>query len=148
MNKCDFNEKFMREAYQTALTSIGEVPVGAVIVMDGKIIAKSANLKEKGNTPCLHAEIAAITDACKKTNNWRLDNTAIYVTLDPCPMCAAAILYARIPYVYFGAYDSLYGAFGSALNMPDFINFYPEIKGGIMEKECSELLKAYFKERR
>jgi len=138
----------MREAYNTAQASQGEVPVGAVIVKDGKIIAKSFNLKEKENNPCLHAEIAAISEACKKLGSWRLEDTTIYVTLEPCPMCATAILYARIPYVYFGAYDSLYGAFGSALNMQDYINFYPQIKGGIMEKECSELLKSYFQLRR
>jgi len=148
MNDNNFKIEFMNEAFQTAKTSIGEVPVGAVIVKNGKIIAKSTNLKETENNPCLHAEIAAITEACKKLNTWRLEDTSIYVTLEPCPMCAAAILYARIPYVYFGAYDSLYGAFGSALNMQDYINFYPQIKGGIMEKECSELLKEYFQARR
>lgn len=148
MTDNNLKTEFMDEAFQTAKTSIGEVPVGAVLVKGGKIIAKSANLKETENNPCLHAEIAAITEACKVLNTWRLDDTSIYITLEPCPMCAAAILYARIPYVYFGAYDSLYGAFGSALNMQDYINFYPQIKGGIMEKECSELLKEYFQARR
>ncbi len=144
----NFKTEFMLEAYRTAQSSVNEVPVGAVIVKGGKIIAKSGNLKETENNPCMHAEIAAITEACKNLKSWRLDDTSIYVTLEPCPMCAAAILYARIPNVYFGAYDSLYGAFGSALNMQEYINFYPKVKGGIMEKECSELLKEYFQSRR
>src|SRR5574344_1184885 len=112
--------EFMNDAIQEALKSDGEIPVGAVIVKDGKIISRAFNTREKDDDISSHAEILAIRLAEKALNNWRLDDCEMYVTLEPCPMCAWAILQARIKTVYFGAYDSMYGAFGSAMNLRDF----------------------------
>ena len=125
-----------------------DVPVGALIVKDNEIIAQAHNLKEAQNDPAAHAEILAIREAAGRLGSWRLDNTSIYITLEPCPMCACAILYSRIPNVYFGSYDPLYGAFGSALDMTDFIKFYPSVKGGIQEEKCRKLLQSFFKGQR
>ena len=146
MENIDIN--FMKTALEEAKKSGEDVPVGAVLVCEGEIIAKAHNRKEQENNPTAHAEILVINEASKKLQNWRLDNTVLYVTLEPCPMCAAAILYARIPKVVFGAYDSLYGAFGSTMNMADLIKFSPEIIGGILEEDCSKLLKDFFKNKR
>ena len=142
------HKKFMKTAFEEAKKSGKDLPIGAVLVKDGKIIAKAHNKKELNNDPTGHAEIIVIKEAAKKFNSWRLDGTTLYVTLEPCPMCASAVLYSRIPEIVFGAYDLLYGAFGSVLNMTDYINYTPKITGGILEKECSELLKQFFKEKR
>lgn len=145
---CNIHDQYMQAALEEAMKSSRDVPVGAVIVRDGKIIARASNRKEIENDPTAHAEMVVIREAANITGNWRLDNTSIYVTLEPCPMCAAAILYSRIPNVYFGAYDSLYGAFGSAINMTDFIQFKPRITGGIQEESCRKLLKDFFEKQR
>lgn len=140
--------KFMNTAIEEAEKSGNDIPVGAVIVYNDKIIAKAHNQKELENDATSHAEILVIKEASKKIKNWRLNNTVLYVTLEPCPMCAAAILYSRIPKIVFGAYDPLYGAFGSTMNMCDLIKFNPEIKGGILEENCSTLIKNFFKKQR
>lgn len=123
-----------------------EVPVGAVITQNGKIISTGRNRREKSKNALLHAEIDAINNACKKLGGWRLWSCEIYVTLEPCPMCAGAIINAHIPKVFFGAYDFKNGACGTITNLFEMpFNFKPECLGGIMEEECSELLKSFFK---
>lgn len=149
MNKtCDKHNRHMLLAIEEAKKSEKDVPVGVIIVQDDKIIAKAHNTKELTNDPTAHAEILAIKQAANMIGEWRLDNTIMYVTLEPCPMCAAAILYSRIPQVFFGAYDSLYGAFGSVINMTDLIKPVPKITGGIHEEKCCKLLKEFFEEQR
>lgn len=127
-----------------------EVPVGAVIVLDGKVIAKGYNKREKTQNALLHAEIVAIDKACKKLKSWRLENCEMYVTLEPCSMCAGAIINSRIKVVYFGAYDPKSGACGSVVNLlkNKSFNHNPQVLGGIMEKECGELLTNFFKNKR
>jgi len=137
--------EFMQFAIEEAHKSNGDIPVGAVIVKDGKIIASACNTKEKDNDVTSHAEILAIRKAEKLSNNWRLDDCKLYVTLEPCPMCGWAILQARIKSVYFGSYDVNYGAFSSKIDLRTLLpgqnlNVY----GGIMEAECDELLLKFF----
>ncbi len=140
--------KYMRRALTLAQNckNEGEVPVGAVIVKNGEIIAEGVNRRESNKNALCHAEIEAIDRACKTLGGWRLSGCDLYVTLEPCPMCAGAIINSRIKTVYFGAYDSKAGSFGSVedfsrLNYPH----KPEIIGGVMEKECEELLSDFFK---
>ncbi|MEE0914276.1 MAG: nucleoside deaminase [Ruminococcus sp.] len=147
----NFNIKFMEEAYKMALEAFdeGEVPVGAVIVRNGEIVATGRNRREKSKNALLHAEIDAINNACNTLGGWRLWNCEIYITLEPCPMCAGAIINAHIPEVYFGAYDFKNGSCGTITNLFEMpYNFKPNCTGGIMEKECSELLKSFFKKLR
>lgn len=123
----------------------GEVPVGAVVVCEGKIISKAFNTRETGKNALYHAECKAIDQACKTLGGWRLHKCDIYVTLEPCPMCAGAIVNARIKRVVFGAKDSKAGAFGSVFNINDLpLNHKVECVGGICEKECSKLLSDFF----
>ncbi len=138
------HQKYLKIALEEAKKSGKDVPVGAVLVRNNEIISKAHNTKESVNDPAAHAEMLVIKQASQKLNSWRLDNTILYVTLEPCPMCASAILYSRVPEIVFGASDQLYGAFGSALNMSDYIKFYPKITRGILEQECSELLRQFF----
>ena len=125
----------------------GEVPVGAVIVKDDNVIAKTHNTKEKNKCSLEHAELSAIKLACGKLNNWRLIGTTIYVTLEPCPMCAGAIINSRIKKVYIGANDDKSGAVGSILNLfEDYkFNHIVEVEKGILEEECKNILKDFFK---
>lgn len=146
--KPDKHDKYMQIALDEAVKSPVDVPVGAIIVYKDKIIAKACNRKEIDNDATSHAEILVIKQAANILKSWRLANTSIYITLEPCPMCAAAILYSRIPDIFFGAYDPLYGAFGSALEMANFIKFRSHIIGGIQEKKCRKLLKNFFEEQR
>lgn len=144
-------EKFMTEALKLAKEAFDEdeVPVGAVIVKDGEIIATGRNRREKSKNALSHAEIEAINTACKKLGGWRLWKCDIYVTLEPCPMCSGAIINARIPNVYFGAYDKNFGCCGSSLNILELQNsFNPNYEGGILEKECGSLISQFFKKLR
>lgn len=143
--------EFMQIALQMAKEAYDddEVPVGAVIVRDNTVIATGRNRREKEKNALLHAEIDAINNACKALGGWRLCNCEIYVTLEPCPMCAGAIINAHIPKVYFGAYDLKNGSCGTITNLFEMpYNFKPQCVGGIMADECSELLKSFFKKLR
>ncbi len=133
-----------REAYDD-----GEVPVGAVVVRDGVIVAKGRNRREKKKNALFHAEIDAINNACEALGGWRLWNCEMYITLEPCPMCAGAILNAHIPKVYFGAYDFKNGSCGTITNLFEMpYNFKPQCEGGIMAEECAALLRDFFKKLR
>lgn len=139
---------FMKAALEMAKEAYGdgEVPVGAVIVRNGEIIAAGRNRREKRKNALLHAEIDAINSACSKLGGWRLWNCEIYVTLEPCPMCAGAIMNAHIPKVYFGAYDRKNGSCGTVANLFELpYTFKPELEGGIMHEECSAILTDFFK---
>lgn len=143
--------EFMLAAYEMAKQAYddGEVPVGAVIVRENVIVAKGRNRREKAKNALLHAEIEAIDNACKALGGWRLWNCELYVTLEPCPMCAGAIINAHIPKVYFGAYDFKNGSCGTVTNLFEMpYNFKPECVGGIMADECSALMKDFFKKLR
>ena len=147
----DMHEKFMKRAIGRAKTAAkhGETPVGAVIVKDGKIIAGARNRREFGKNALYHAEIMAINSACKKLGGWRLHECDLYVTLEPCPMCAGAIINSRIKNVYFGAYDKKAGSFASITNLALLpYNHKPNVVGGILEEECANLLSDFFKELR
>lgn len=148
---CECNLEFMRVALEMAKEAYAddEVPVGAVIVRNGKIIASGRNRREKAKNALLHAEIDAINNACKELGGWRLWNCELYVTLEPCPMCAGAIINAHIPQIYFGAYDFKNGSCGTITNLFEMpYNFKPNSTGGIMQEECSRLLKDFFKKLR
>ena len=133
-----------REAYDD-----GEVPVGAVVVRDGVIVAKGRNRREKKKNALFHAEIDAINNACEALGGWRLWNCEMYITLEPCPMCAGVILNAHIPKVYFGAYDFKNGSCGTITNLFEMpYNFKPQCEGGIMAEECAALLRDFFKKLR
>lgn len=143
------NEEFMREAIKEAKKAYKklEVPVGAVIVKNGEIIARAHNLKETKLDTTKHAEILAIQRASKKLQSWRLIDCEMYVTLEPCSMCAGALINSRIKKVYIGALDQKTGAAGSVLNLfEDYtFNHKVEIEKGIMSDECEKLLKDFFK---
>ena len=144
--------KFMREALALAkkAAELGEVPVGAVVVSsEGIVIADAYNLRENKKSVIAHAEIIAIEQACRKLGDWRLSGCTLYVTLEPCPMCAGAIVNSRISRVVFGAYDMQAGCCGSVINF----NAYPfnhafEIEGGVLKDECSAILADFFKNKR
>lgn len=146
------DNKFMKEALKEAQKAYDklEVPVGCVIVKDGKIIARAHNQKETKLDTTKHAEILAIQKASKKLESWRLLDCEMYVTLEPCPMCAGAIINSRIKKVYIGTKDEKTGACGSKLNLlEDYtFNHKVEIETGIMKNECEEILKNFFKELR
>ena len=123
----------------------GEVPVGCVIVRNGQIVGSGRNRREKGKSALAHAEIAAIEEACAALGGWRLWDCTLYVTLEPCPMCAGAIINARIPRVIFGASDAKCGACGSVCNLFSMeFNHHPLVTQGIREDECAQLLKDFF----
>jgi tRNA(adenine34) deaminase len=126
-----------------------EVPVGAVIVKDGRIIARGYNRRETRKSPLAHAEILAIGKAARRLGGWRLSGCTLYVTLEPCPMCAGAIVNARIDEVVFGAYDPKAGACGSLYNLTEGkLNHTPRVIGGVLAGEASGLLKSYFQSKR
>ena len=144
---------FMKRALELAelASDEGEVPVGAIVVKKstGEIIGEGRNMREYSKNALAHAEVIAINQACKKLGGWRLPDCAIYVTLEPCPMCCGAIINSRIDEVYFGAYDFKAGSAESVQKMFCLpYNHKPNIYGGIMEKECSDLLKKFFGELR
>ena len=143
-------EYFMKEALKEANKADKklEVPVGVVIVKDDTIIARAYNQKESKNSPIKHAEITAIEKACKKLNNWRLNDCDMYITLEPCAMCAGAIINSRIRKIYIGAMEHNSGACGSKLNLLQDYDFETkvEIENGVMQEECQKILKSFFKE--
>ena len=145
-------EYYMKQALKEAEKAYKklEVPVGAVIVKDGKIIARAHNQKETKTDTTKHAEILAIQKASKKLESWRLIDCEMYITLEPCSMCAGAIINSRIKKVYIGAMDEKTGAVGSVLNLFEDYTFNHKVESetGIMEKECQETLKKFFKELR
>ncbi|MBQ3427397.1 MAG: nucleoside deaminase [Clostridia bacterium] len=146
------SEKFMREALKRAkkAAALGEMPVGAVIVRGGHIVASGYNRRETKRNALLHAELIAIDRACKKLGGWRLPGCEMYVTLEPCPMCAGAILNSRMERVYYGAADDKSGCAGSRLNLLDMklCNYSVACEGGILGDECRELIKNFFKKLR
>ena len=145
-------EEFMQVALKEAKKAYKklEIPVGAVIVKNGEIIAKAHNIKEEKKDTTKHAEIIAIQKASKKLESWRLNDCELYVTLEPCPMCAGAIIQSRIKKVYIGTLDEKTGACGSVLNLfKDYkFNHNVEVEYGILKNECEEILKKFFKELR
>jgi len=138
----------LKEAAKAAL--IEEVPVGAVIVKNGRVIAKAHNLREKRGDATAHAELLAIQKACKRLGGWRLEDAELFVTLEPCPMCAGAILQARVKRLIFGASDPKAGAVGSLLNLlqDSRFNHQVEVKGGVCANESSRMLKEFFARKR
>jgi len=136
--------KFMGLALNEAKTIKKDIPIAALIVKNNEVIALATNKREENNQTIAHAEILAINKANQKLNSWRLDECDMYVTLEPCPMCAWAILNARIKNLYFGSCDLKYGAFGGAIDLSKLANSKINIKGGILEDECNQLIKKYF----
>ncbi len=145
-------EQYMQEAIKEAKKAAkkDEVPVGAVMVCNGEIIARGHNHKERKNNATAHAEIEAIAEACKKKGNWYLDDVSIYVTLEPCAMCAGALINSRIKEVIFGAYDPKSGCCGSVYNFLNDARFNHNcaVEGGIMANECGEVLTQFFAKKR
>ncbi len=144
-------KEFMLEAISLAKESAleGEVPVGAVVTFEDKVVGRGRNRREKSKNALAHAEIEAINDACRNLGGWRLWQCEMYVTLEPCPMCAGAIINSRIKKVTFGAYDKKAGSCGTLINLFDFnYNHKPETESGFMQEECSELLSDFFKDLR
>ena len=146
------DEYWMGFAFKEAERALdeGEIPVGAVIIRKNSIIGKGHNMRESLNDPTAHAEIIAITSAAATIKSWRLDECTMYVTLEPCPMCAGAVLNARIPRIVFGAYDEKAGMCGSVDNLCDqnLLNHRAVVKGGVEEAKCRSILNAFFKKAR
>lgn len=142
------DENYMLQAVQIAKGSGVDLPVGAIIVNNGNIIAKAHNEKELKNNSTLHAEMVVIQEAQAKLNKWRLDDCELYVTLEPCPMCAWAIIQSRISKVVFGAHDALYGALGTKIDLRQLANSNLKVVAGIKEEECQKLLNDYIKQMR
>ena len=143
--------EMMRAALELAKEAFedGEVPVGAVVVRKGEIVGRGRNRREKAKNALCHAELEAINSACQALGGWRLWECELYVTLEPCPMCAGAIVNARIPQVYFGAYDVKNGCCGSVANVLQLeYGYHPACEGGILEEECAALMSAFFKQLR
>ena len=137
--------KYMELAIKEAQKTRDDIPVGAVIVKDGKIVASAFNTKEEDNDVTSHAEILALRTASKLLGDWRLDDCDMYVTLEPCPMCAWAILQSRVKNLYFGSYNTQYGAFFSSVDLRKLSNSKINIYGGIMEDECDKIIEDFFK---
>ena len=144
MEDLQFMDRALELARQAAAE--GEVPVGCVIVRKGQIVAEGRNRRESDKTALGHAEIEAISNACNALGGWRLWDCTLYVTLEPCPMCAGAIINARIPRVVYGASDAKSGACGSVCNLFSMeFNHHPAVEAGIREEECTALLQSFFK---
>ena len=128
----------------------GDIPVGAVVVRDGEVIGAGHNERELGQDPTAHAETIALRAAAATTGSWRVLRATLYVTLEPCAMCAGAIVLARVPRVVFGAADPKAGAAGSVLDILDdpHLNHRPEVRGGVLGDDCGELLRTFFRARR
>ncbi|MDD4680724.1 MAG: tRNA adenosine(34) deaminase TadA [Clostridia bacterium] len=145
-------EALMQEALVEAQKAyvFDEVPIGAVVVKDGKIIGRGHNLRERVKDPTLHAEIIAIKQAAKALGSWRLSDCDLYVTIEPCPMCAGAVLQARIRQLIFGARDPKAGCAGSLYNLlqDSRFNHQTEVVEGVLEEDCSQIMKDYFRQKR
>ena len=152
MRKYTEDEKFMKEAIRQARKAgaIGDVPIGCVIVHEGKIIARGYNKRNKNKTVLAHAELLAMSKACKKMGDWRLEECTMYITLEPCQMCAGAIVQARIPRVVIGSMNPKAGCGGSILNLLEMeeFNHQVDVTRGVLDEECSEMLSAFFRELR
>ena len=152
LNCMNQDKKYMRQALKQAQCAqlMDEVPIGCVIVKNGKVIARAHNKREATNDPVGHAEILAIRKASKKLADWQLVDCELYVTIEPCIMCAGAIIQSRIKRVVYGAPDSKGGAFGSSINVltADNINHRPEVVSGVLLEECTNIIKNYFKSKR
>ncbi|QWD84704.1 tRNA adenosine(34) deaminase TadA [Polynucleobacter asymbioticus] len=150
--QAELDRQFMQQALdQAKLAAVaGEVPVGAVLVRDGQVISTGFNQPISNSDPSAHAEMMALRSAALDESNYRLPGTTLYVTLEPCTMCAGAMLHARIDRVVFGATDPKTGAAGSVLNVfsEKQINHQTQVEGGIMSEECGQILRNFFKERR
>lgn len=147
----EIDEEYMKEALALAkeAQSIDEVPVGALIVRDGKVIARAYNTRESTKCATHHAEILAIEEACRTLGGWRLPETTLYVTMEPCAMCAGAIVNARIPRVVYGAPDLRFGALGSKLDLAAIgLNHTPEVEAGVLGEEAKDMLSSYFRAKR
>lgn len=144
-------ERFMREALTEAQLAMhdGEVPIGAVVVRDGEVVGRGHNRRETGKNALYHAEVLAIDEACKTLGGWRLWECDLYVTLEPCPMCAGAIVNARIPRVVFGASDAKCGACGSVCDLFSMeFNHHPTVEKGVREEEAAALMSEFFQQLR
>lgn len=146
------DEKYMRLALKEAqkAAQIDEVPVGAIIVCDGKVIARAFNKREINNDPLGHAELIAIKKASKKLKAWRMSDCEIYVTVEPCPMCAGAIMWSRFKRVIYGTADPKGGATGEVFNLFDqkIVNHRPLITGGVLAAECKKIIQDFFRKKR
>ena len=145
------HEEYMAAALLLAREAgeAGEVPVGCVIVHEGQIIGRGRNRREADNNALAHAELLAIEEACQTLGGWRLSDCKLYVTLEPCPMCAGGIISARVPEVFYGAKDSGIGACGSVLNLfEEGFRHRPKLRGGILQEECSAVLGEFFQKLR
>ena len=144
--------KYMREALIEAEKALkgDETPIGAIITMDGEIIARGSNRRNTDKNPLAHAEIIAINEAAQKIEDWRLEGCTLYVTLEPCPMCAGAIVQSRIPKVVFGARSPKAGFAGSVMNILQLetLNHQVEVVEGVLQEECSQIVKTYFRQMR
>ncbi|QPC47950.1 tRNA adenosine(34) deaminase TadA [Mangrovibacillus cuniculi] len=143
---------FMEQAIAEAekARAIGEVPIGAVVVLNEEIIGRGHNLRETTQQATTHAEVIAIEQACKKIGSWRLEDTTLYVTLEPCPMCSGAIILSRVKRVVYGARDPKAGCVGSLMNLlqDDRFNHQCEVTEGVLNERCSSLLTTFFRELR
>jgi tRNA(adenine34) deaminase len=146
------DEHFMRLAIREAMRAVehDDVPVGAVVVHDGEVIGAACNERERRQDPTAHAETLALRDAARALGSWRVLDCVLYVTLEPCAMCAGAIVLARVPRVIFGTADPKAGAAGSVLDIlaEPRLNHRPEVAGGLLAADCAELLRAFFRSRR
>lgn len=145
------HEEYMREALALAREAYeaGEIPVGCVIVQDGVIVGRGRNRREEKQSALSHAEMEAIEDACRNLNAWRLKHARLYVTLEPCPMCAGAILNARMKTVVYGAREPKTGSLGSVIDLyAENYGYHPRVYGGVCREDCAALLRSFFEELR
>lgn len=146
------DEYYMREAIKEAKKAEekGEVPIGAVLVLHDEIVARAHNLRETEQRSLAHAEMLAIDEACRKLGTWRLEDAVLYVTLEPCPMCAGAVVLSRVDKVVFGAFDPKGGCTGTLMNLlqEERFNHQAEVVSGVIGEECGEMLSAFFRKLR
>ncbi|MFK8885137.1 tRNA adenosine(34) deaminase TadA [Bacillus velezensis] len=146
------DEYYMREAIKEAkkAETKGEVPIGAVLVLHDEIVARAHNLRETEQRSLAHAEMLAIDEACRKLGTWRLEDAVLYVTLEPCPMCAGAVVLSRVDKVVFGAFDPKGGCTGTLMNLlqEERFNHQAEVVSGVLGEECGEMLSAFFRKLR